>query len=141
MKELIMGCAVAAVMALSAPSEARQPQHVILPVPIAQSHEAVQGLASWYGKEFQGTLTASGQPFDMNGLTAAQWDVPLGTRIRVINLSNKKSIVLRVNDRGPNRALKHRVVDVSKAAAVRLGFLEAGLTPVRVEVLTNPHTN
>jgi rare lipoprotein A len=91
-------------------------------------------LASWYGEEFQGTLTASGEPYDMNGLTAAHPTLPLGSKIILTNLKNHKSLVLRVNDRGPNVA--GRLVDVSRAAAKRLGFLGAGITRVRVRPIS-----
>ncbi len=94
------------------------------------------GVASWYGEECQGNLTASGEAFDMNGLTAAHWVYPLGTKIRVTNLNNNRSLTLRINDRGPGVA--GRLLDVSKAAAQHLGFLTAGKTLVRIKVLSYP---
>ncbi|HYV31578.1 MAG TPA: septal ring lytic transglycosylase RlpA family protein [Candidatus Binatia bacterium] len=94
------------------------------------------GLASWYGQELQGSATTSGEPFDMNALTAAHRKLPLGTRITVTNLTNHRSVVLRVNDRGPNVA--GRLLDVSKAAAERLGFRGAGIAKVRVIPLSYP---
>jgi rare lipoprotein A len=69
----------------------------------------------------------------MQGLTAANWDYPFGTRLRVTNLINKKSVIVRVNDRGPG--IPGRVIDLSMAAAKRLGFIRAGVTPVQVEVV------
>jgi rare lipoprotein A len=94
------------------------------------------GVASWYGAEFQGMSTASGPPFDMNAMTCAHRKLPLGTRIRVTDLMNLRSAVLKVNDRGP--FVGNRVLDVSRAAAKCLGFLGAGLAPVRIEVVSYP---
>lgn len=94
------------------------------------------GVASWYGEECAGNPTASGEIFDMNGLTAAHRVLPLGTRIRVTNLRNNKSVVLRVNDRGPG--VPGRLLDVSVEAARRLGFKGMGLTQVQIEVVDYP---
>jgi rare lipoprotein A len=93
------------------------------------------GLASWYGEESSG-VTASGEAFDKKELTAAHRTLPLGSKIEVTNLRNNRSLVLRVNDRGPN--VTGRLLDVSKAAAERLGFVGSGRTPVRVRVLSLP---
>jgi rare lipoprotein A len=94
------------------------------------------GLASWYGEECQGNPTASGEVFDMNGFTAAHRSLPLGTKLKVTNLRNNRSLVVTVNDRGPFVA--HRILDVSKAAAYRLGFMASGLAVVRAEVISLP---
>jgi rare lipoprotein A len=91
------------------------------------------GRASWYGKYFQGRETASGESYDMNGMTCAHRTLPLGTLLRVTNLRNHKTVVVRVNDRGPFP--ENRVVDLSYAAASFLGFSSRGLAPVRLEVL------
>jgi rare lipoprotein A len=91
------------------------------------------GLASWYGERFRGRRTASGEVFDPDRLTAAHRTLPFGTRCRVTNLANGRSVVLRVNDRGP--ASRRIVIDVSRAAAQRLGFIVQGHTRVIVEVL------
>jgi rare lipoprotein A len=80
---------------------------------------------------------ASGQPFNMNDMTCAHRKLPLGTRIIVTNLLNSKSLILQVTDRGP--VAPGRMLDVSMAAAKRLGFLGQGLTPVRIQVLSYPH--
>jgi rare lipoprotein A len=72
----------------------------------------------------------------MNGLTAAHRDLPMGARVKVTNLANKRSVTLRVNDRGPD--IKTRVIDVSMAAAKSLGFLRSGVVPVQVEVVSLP---
>ena len=91
------------------------------------------GLASWYGPHHHGRPTASGQLFDMNALTAAHRTLPLGTRVRVTNVENGRSVVVRITDRGPY--VGERVIDVSQAAADALGMLERGVAPVRLEVL------
>lgn len=95
-----------------------------------------QGVASWYGPGFHGRPTASGETFDMEAMTAAHPSLPLGTRIRVTVLATGRRTDLRVNDRGPFR--KGRILDVSRAAARRLGFLGRGTARVRVEVLSLP---
>lgn len=91
------------------------------------------GTASWYGKSFHGQLTASGEPFDMEALTAAHRTLPFGSRVRVTNLANGRSVIVVINDRGPYR--KKRLIDLSRAAAKRLGFLEDGTARVRLDVL------
>jgi peptidoglycan lytic transglycosylase len=87
------------------------------------------GIASWYGKQHQGRKMANGQRFDRRKMTAASWDFPLGTEIRVVNLMNGESVVVTVTDRGPNHRL-HRILDLSEAAAAKLDYLGSGLTPV-----------
>jgi rare lipoprotein A len=91
------------------------------------------GKASWYGDFHHGRRTASGEVFNMNALTAAHRTLPLGTRVRVTNLSNWKSVDLRVNDRGPY--IKNRIIDVSRQAAAALGAVDDGVFPVQIVVL------
>jgi rare lipoprotein A len=91
------------------------------------------GVASYYGREFAGRRTASGERYDPHRLTAAHRSLPFGTRVRVTNLDNGRSIVVRVNDRGPQR--RDRIMDVSSRAAERLGFAGAGLARVRIDPL------
>lgn len=93
----------------------------------------VVGVASWYGQGYHGRRTASGEIFDMNALTAAHPSLPFGTRVRVTNLENRRSVILKINDRGP--FVKRRIIDVSRRAAEELGFVRAGMTKVRVEVI------
>jgi rare lipoprotein A len=92
-----------------------------------------EGVASWYGKEFQGRPTASGERFDMHDLTAAHRTLPFGARVQVTNLENGKSVVVRINDRGPNT--KGRLIDLSYAAAKQLDMIGAGTAKVRIQVL------
>jgi len=87
------------------------------------------GIASWYGEQRQGRKMANGQRFDCHKLTAASWYFPLGTKIRVVNVENGESVVVIITDRGPNLRL-HRILDLSEAAAERLGYVGQGLTPV-----------
>jgi rare lipoprotein A len=94
------------------------------------------GEASWYGGKFHGRQTASGEIYDMHGISAAHKTLPLGTRVRVTNLNNDRQLVVRVNDRGP--FVKGRIIDCSREAARQLGYLEAGVTPVRIEVVSWP---
>jgi rare lipoprotein A len=92
-----------------------------------------QGRASWYGPGFHGHLTANGERFDQNALTAAHQTLPLPSVVRVTNLENGRSLVLRVNDRGP--FVSGRILDVSRRAAQMLKFHDQGTTRVRVEIL------
>ncbi|MBE6467844.1 MAG: septal ring lytic transglycosylase RlpA family protein [Alphaproteobacteria bacterium] len=91
------------------------------------------GTASWYGKDFHAKRTANGEKYDMYSLTAAHRTLPLPTIVKVTNLENGRSLVLRVNDRGPYA--KNRIIDVSKRASQLLGFYTQGTTKVRVEVM------
>ena len=91
------------------------------------------GVASWYGKKFHGNLTASGEIYDMSLMTAAHKALPLPTLVKVTNLENGKKALVKVNDRGPFH--DDRLIDLSYAAALELGFLENGLTTVVVEAL------
>ncbi len=91
------------------------------------------GRASWYGHALQGMPTASGEAYDMNALTCAHRYLPLGSLVRVTNLRNHRSLVVRVNDRGP--FLETRVVDLSYAAAQRLGFSQRGTVKVRLDLV------
>jgi peptidoglycan lytic transglycosylase len=98
-----------------------------------QSVYVQHGVASWYGPGFHGRKTASGERFNQYELTAAHKKLPLGTKATVTNLKNGKKIQVEINDRGPYA--RGRIIDLSKAAADRLGMKRAGTTPVRVEVI------
>ncbi len=109
------------------------------PEPPAPSSEdekpgVTEGLASWYGRQFHGRRTANGERFDMNKMTAAHRTLPFNTKVRVTNLANGKSIVVRINDRGP--AVKERIIDLSRAAARELDFENQGVVRVRLEPLS-----
>lgn len=92
-----------------------------------------QGTASWYGPGFFGNRTANGEVFQPGTLTAAHRTLPFGTRVRVTNLNNGRSTVVRINDRGPFTG--GRVIDLAHGAAQELGLVSSGLAPVRLEVL------
>ncbi|MDA1100630.1 MAG: septal ring lytic transglycosylase RlpA family protein [Proteobacteria bacterium] len=96
------------------------------------------GIASWYGEKFHGKRTANGESYDMNGLTAAHKTLPMPVRVRVTNLENGRSLVLRVNDRGP--FINGRIIDVSRRAAQLLGFQKQGTAKVRVTVIDQEKT-
>lgn len=91
------------------------------------------GVASWYGGDFQGRPTASGEIFDTNLLSAAHPTLPLNALVRVTNLDNGRSLILRINDRGP--FVHDRLIDLSRAAAEQLGYAHRGLARVRVQVV------
>jgi rare lipoprotein A len=97
------------------------------------SGSELEGEASYYADRFNGRTTANGETFDINQLTAAHRTLPFGTRVRVTNLKNQKSVVVRINDRGPYA--KGRVIDLSPAAARRIDMIGMGVAPVRIEVL------
>ncbi len=94
-----------------------------------------RGLASWYGKDFDGKRTSSGEPFDMYGLTAAHRTLPIPTYVRVTNLSNGRSVIVRVNDRGPFSRTRERIIDLSYAAALKLDMIRDGTATVRVQAV------
>ena len=99
-----------------------------------RNHPEVQiGIASYYGKKFHRKLTANGQKFNMYKVSAAHKTLPLGTRVKVTNLNNGKSIRLTINDRGPFK--KGRILDLSYKAAQKLGFVNEGTTKVRIDVI------
>ncbi len=93
----------------------------------------IQGLASWYGPGFDGNRTANGEIYNQYDLTAASPTLPFGTRIRVTNLDNGRTVVVRVNDRGPY--VGDRIIDLSRGAAQILGTVSSGVSPVRLEIL------
>ncbi|AFZ49780.1 rare lipoprotein A [Dactylococcopsis salina PCC 8305] len=93
----------------------------------------MQGKASWYGSRFHGRRTASGERFNAYAHTAAHRSLPFGTKVRVTNLRNGRSVVVRINDRGPSS--RGRVIDLSRAAAQNIGMLRSGVAPVRIEII------
>ncbi len=94
------------------------------------------GIASWYGEEYHGRPTASGETFNMYQFTAAHRTLPFGTVVEVEHLGNGRRVRVRINDRGPTPA--DRIIDLSKAAAGELGMLAAGLAEVALRVVGNP---
>jgi rare lipoprotein A len=131
-KKLLAAAAVSCV-AWFAPTRPSSPTFAVAATAGDSAVETIVGLASYYGPGFHGRRTASGEIFDMHELVAAHRTLPLGTVARVTNLTNHRSVVVRINDRGPY--VKGRILDVSKAAAKSLEFIRAGTTRVRIEIL------
>ena len=93
------------------------------------------GTASYYGSRHHGKRTASGERFNQHGLTAAHRSLPFGSRVRVTNLANQRSVVVRINDRGPHS--RGRLIDLSRAAAQKIGMIRSGTARVRVQGLSD----
>jgi rare lipoprotein A len=117
---------------MSMPPPQPAPSQPALPKP-PPAPEIITGRASWYGEPHHGLVTASGERYDMYALTAAHRTLPFGTRLRVTNLDNDRVVEVRVNDRGP--VIPGRILDLSYAAARRLGAVGAGVIPVSIVVL------
>jgi rare lipoprotein A len=96
----------------------------------------LKGRASYYGNDFHGKRTASGEKFDIYKYTAAHRTLPFGTRVKVTNLMNGKAVILKINDRGPH--VKTRIIDLSKAAAQAIDLMRYGAAKVSIEVITDP---
>ena len=101
--------------------------------PGASSGDASEGKIAHYGAKFNGRTTASGERFDMNAMTMAHRTLPFGTRVKVTHLANKKSVVVRVNDRGPSSP--DRIGDLTTGAARKIGMTQAGVVDARLEVV------
>ncbi len=102
------------------------------PIPTAEGFVQV-GMASWYGKEFHGRPTASGEVFDMHKISAAHKTLPLGTYVKAVNLATQKYVIVRINDRGP--FVKGRIIDLSYAAAKQIGLVGPGTAKVKITAL------
>jgi len=94
---------------------------------------AESGLASWYGGKFHGRMTSSGEVFNTNDLTAAHKTLPFGTIVKVTNLDNGKSVLVKINDRGP--FVDGRIIDLSRAAAIQLGMIDSGVAHVSLQIV------
>jgi rare lipoprotein A len=120
----------------AAPAATATPAPAPAPAPVAApaaTMAGMDGLAAYYSDRLNGRKTASGQVFDQQKLTAAHQTLPFGTMVKVTNTKNGRSVVVRINDRGPTQA--GRVIDLSHAAASKLGMLRSGLVPVKLEVV------
>ena len=141
-RRLAQGLTIALLVGLGAfqgpnNSEAK-PAPSSVPITAVTNHQAKPkpyqiGTASWYGEDFDGKPTASGEPYDMYDMTAAHLTLPLGSYVRVTNLHNGKAVVVRVNDRGP--IVAGRIIDLSYGAAVALQFQQKGLQRVRLDLI------
>ncbi len=103
----------------------------------SQNH-VLKGMASWYGKEFQGRLTASGEEYNIRYYTAAHKSLPFGTIVRVTNINNGKSVRVKINDRGP--FVKGRVIDLTPKAFESIASTNKGVIPVKIEILDDSDT-
>ena len=99
----------------------------------SQNNYTQYGLASFYADKFEGHITANGEKYSHTKLTASHLTLPFNTKVKVTNLSNNKSVVVRINDRGP--FIKDRIIDLSKSAAEKLDFIKLGVTQVKVEIV------
>jgi rare lipoprotein A len=139
----LIGLAAAQAPATPAPAAAQPPSPppAATPAPApaapaAKSGDAMEGLAAVYSDKLNGRKTASGQVFSQSALTAAHPTLPFGTRVKVTNTKNDKSVEVRVNDRGPTQA--GRVIDLSSAAAAKIGLRKTAMAPVKLEVTGEP---
>jgi len=131
---LAIGAVVINLVGCTASPKFRRDEAGRPPARQAPSGEPYQiGFASYYGSEFHGRRTSSGEVYDMNALTAAHNTLPLGTIIKVTNLSNHRSVLVKVNDRGPFKP--GRILDLSFGAARQLGMVRNGTARVRIEIL------
>ena len=119
----------------ASPPQAVAAYRLFDPLRLAPRAEGIasEGRASWYGAELHGSPTASGEPFDMYGMTAAHRTLPLGSRARITNLNNGRSVVVRINDRGPSP--RGVLIDLSYGAAQEIGMVPAGTARVEVAPL------
>ena len=140
-KRTALGLALALLVGLGAfqgPAKAGSADHKTAaangaPATVRNTHPYQVGTASWYGDDFDGKTTASGEPYNMYDLTAAHPTLPLGTFVKVTNLHNRRAVVVRINDRGP--VVPGRIIDVSYSAAKVLKFQAQGIQRVRLDVV------
>ncbi|HVE50839.1 MAG TPA: septal ring lytic transglycosylase RlpA family protein [Casimicrobiaceae bacterium] len=130
--------ATASQPAATPPTATSKPAPAAAPSAAAASNksDAMEGLAAVYSDKLSGRKTASGQVFRQSELTAAHPSLPLGSKVKVTNTNNNKSVEVRINDRGPTQA--GRVIDLSSAAAARLGMRKVSMAPVKLEVVGGP---
>lgn len=131
MSALLRYCCFFVLFGLSACGS--RPDVSVLPAPERETVFLNEGQASYYGARHHGRKTASGERFNKNALTAAHKTLPFGSKVRVTNLRNQRSVVVRINDRGPYA--KRRVIDLSEQAAREIGMIRSGVAPVRLELL------
>ena len=126
--------------ALSAPAAQSAIPDALAPKKVVRESrtDVLRGIASWYGSVLNGHRTASGERFDMHAMTACHPTLPFGTMVRVVNLNSKKSVVVRINDRGILD--EGRIIDLSYEAAKELNITKAGLAPVALEVISLGHS-
>jgi len=139
---LLIGCSVSPRFATRGEStgsgdkrtpESKKPEEPTPPAATGRILLTLEGVASYYAQDFHGKLTSNGETYDMNGLTAAHRTFPFGTKVRVTNLENGKSVLVRINDRGPFK--EGRIIDLSRGAAEQIDLIPSGTARVKLEVL------
>jgi rare lipoprotein A len=100
---------------------------------MSEFEDQLEGIASYYAEDFHGRKTSNGEVYDMHALTAAHRTLPFNTKLRIVNLDNKRSVEVRINDRGP--FIDNRIIDLSLKAALEIGMISSGTCPVRIEIL------
>lgn len=132
---LALGALISALaIAQTSPPSTKSDSPPSAPAPaVDATADRMEGLAVYYSNRLNGRKTASGQIFNQNALTGAHPTLPFGTKVKVTNTKNNRSIVVRINDRGPTQP--SRVIDLSRAAAGKLAMRRAGLVPVKLEVV------
>jgi rare lipoprotein A len=134
---LVFTTALGAVPANSAPESLQEtPGHTRKSIPPIMTRKFQVGKASWYGRLFQHKQTASGELYDMYQFTAAHRTLPLGSWVKVTDLKNDRSVIVRINDRGP--VPKNRIIDLSYNAAKTLDITKSGVHPVRLDLIETP---
>jgi rare lipoprotein A len=121
---------------IESPDEIQTGESLFVPFTSSKGYYQ-KGTASWYGELFHGRETASGSSYDMYAYTAAHRSLPMGSKVRVVNLQNGKDIVVKIIDRGPY--VKNRIIDLSYSAAKSLGMIDTGIQDVKIEVLSIPN--
>jgi rare lipoprotein A len=116
----------------------KPPRRAIANVALGTVRLRISGMASWYGPGFHGNRSASGEIYNQNAMTAAHRSLPFGTKVQVTNLNNGRTVIVRINDRGPY--VGGRVIDLSAAAARMLGVMRSGVAPVRLDILEPSRT-
>jgi rare lipoprotein A len=137
---LVSAPACAALLLASCAHHHRQSAHAPSPPRPARApveiHDGETGLASWYGHPYHGRPAANGEIYDMEAFTAAHRTLPFGTEVRVVNLTNNKTVEVRITDRGP--FIENRIIDLSHAAAVAIDLVGPGVARVRLDILSVP---
>ena len=129
----LSGCAGPSTMESGASAATGSSAPAAEPAASEKAERAEVGEASWYGVPYHGRTTASGETFNMNAMTAAHKTLPFGTKVKVTNMTNGRAVQVVINDRGP--FVPGRIIDLSRAAADKIGMIKSGVAKVRVEVL------
>jgi rare lipoprotein A len=129
---------LAAILAIGSSGCGRKTARAPLPAPLAKVKKgwSEDGIASWYGRPYHGRKAANGETYDMNKMTAAHKSLPFGVWVEVRNKKNERRVEVRITDRGP--FIEGRIIDLSRAAAGKIGLIRPGIAPVRIRVTRLP---